>query len=415
MPKIYCQNSKIKDAVGRSEYISGLTEKQEEVIIHKYECTLGWDYYNKYEHEQSLRNRETTNRNAAREYIIKLDNSLASKIKGQTTEEQKKVLTTLCDEVVEKLIGENHDYEYAVHWNKERTNLHVHILFSEREKVNEPQVKKYKKDIWVDEATNRLAKANAEGAVLKHRKGEVVFDADGNPKYDDSVLGKKDLKFKSKSYLKEEQKILQAIFGKYGLEYEVHDNRSPYLVQKKYNPHFSDEVKNNIINYNNVVKDYNAQVRSHLQIDAYQKENYIVIKNDIQCAISEANKEDETLSKRAIHALNEVTSRIKLIVEDAMRQIKVDVLEWWNKEKDYYLDLFKLKGTDTNGNSRRIKELSQFVEPRKRESENTIKSSTSISGSERFRTFTNGRHSGRDEIRNRESIKQSSSIKFKNN
>ena len=32
------------------------------------------------------------------------------------------------------LLGDNRDFEYAVHWNKEKTNLHAHIIYSERER-----------------------------------------------------------------------------------------------------------------------------------------------------------------------------------------------------------------------------------------------------------------------------------------
>lgn len=49
------------------------------------------------------------------------------------------------------------------------------FFFSEREtKCLEPKV--YKKDIWHDKDTHKLAKANSENAVLVHKKGEVQRD-----------------------------------------------------------------------------------------------------------------------------------------------------------------------------------------------------------------------------------------------
>lgn len=42
MPNVYGQNTKITDVVGRSRYISGESDKQEEVIVHeKTWCMIG--------------------------------------------------------------------------------------------------------------------------------------------------------------------------------------------------------------------------------------------------------------------------------------------------------------------------------------------------------------------------------------
>ena len=76
--------------------------------------------------------------------IIALPNELADKNKNQTSAEQKIILKEICDELVSQIVGEGHDHEYAVHWNHDRTNLHVHILYSER-KVIQAEPKRYKK------------------------------------------------------------------------------------------------------------------------------------------------------------------------------------------------------------------------------------------------------------------------------
>lgn len=80
----------------------------------------------------------------------------------------------MCQDLAAKTIGKNHDYEYAVHWNEAGTNLHLHILFSEREVgTGEMVAQKYKRDIWMDRDTHVLAKAKAPNAELVHRKGKL--------------------------------------------------------------------------------------------------------------------------------------------------------------------------------------------------------------------------------------------------
>ena len=163
MPKVYGQNTKISDAIGRSEYISGISEKQEEVVVHKVNMRYDWKFYSEYEINHQHQEGEHQKQNEAREIIIALPNDLASNEKGKTTDEQKQKLTNLCDDLVNNIIGENHDYEYAVHWNSSRTNLHVHILYSERKVINEVKPKVYKKDIWQNETTGKLANQIQKG------------------------------------------------------------------------------------------------------------------------------------------------------------------------------------------------------------------------------------------------------------
>ena len=95
-------------------------------------------------YERENAHQENQRQNEAREMIIALPNELADKNKNQTSAEQKIILKEICDELVNQIVGEGHDHEYAVHWNHDRTNLHVHILYSER-KVIQTEPKRYKK------------------------------------------------------------------------------------------------------------------------------------------------------------------------------------------------------------------------------------------------------------------------------
>ena len=115
MPNVYGQNTKITDVVGRSRYISGESDKQEEVIVHEKNMVYDWSFYSAYERENA--HQENQRQNEAREMIIALPNELADKNKNQTSAEQKIILKEICDELVNQIVGEGHDHEYAVHWN----------------------------------------------------------------------------------------------------------------------------------------------------------------------------------------------------------------------------------------------------------------------------------------------------------
>lgn len=115
MPNVYGQNTKITDVVGRSRYISGESDKQEEVVVHEKNMVYDWSFYSAYEHENA--HQENQRQNEAREMIIALPNELADKNKNQTSVEQKIILKEICDELVSQIVGEGHDHEYAVHWN----------------------------------------------------------------------------------------------------------------------------------------------------------------------------------------------------------------------------------------------------------------------------------------------------------
>ena len=93
----------------------------------------------------------------------------------------------------------------------------MHLLFSERERATTREPKRYKRDMWFDKTTNRMAKANAENAELRYKKGEVMKDKQGNVRYDDALFTKKDKKFTERSWLKEHQKTIQSVLAEYNL------------------------------------------------------------------------------------------------------------------------------------------------------------------------------------------------------
>lgn len=223
----FSRMSKIQNAAGRSDYISN-TSRQEEIILHENHKQHTWQEYAEYE---KANQRSASANNEAREIIVALPNDLA---------EQPEKLSGLCQEIAKQTLGENRDYEFAVHWNKDRTNLHAHILFSERERVQKVMPKIYKRDMWYDIATNKMAKAGAAGAELRYRKGEVQRTADGTPKYSSEPFTAKDKAFISKQYLQTCNKAICEVLNSYGYDFRLFDRESE-TAQRHIGKNWNDE------------------------------------------------------------------------------------------------------------------------------------------------------------------------------
>lgn len=209
MAKAFARQTKLSNIVGRSEYITD-PKRQEDVVFHsrKHQQTSWLDYAAFEKQNQKSRDQN----NEGREIIISLPHQLA---------DDHEKLEAIIDEYALNLLGKNRDFEYAVHWNEQRTNFHAHIIFSERERVTERKPKRYKRDMWFNTENNRMAKAHAEGAELRYEKGQVMKDKEGNIRYESDPFTIKDPKFKSRAFNDEIKKELKDVLNKHGFKYRL--------------------------------------------------------------------------------------------------------------------------------------------------------------------------------------------------
>ena len=318
MANVYGQLSKISDARGRSKYLTG--KNQEEIVLHDFQMTSDWNFYHEYEknHAQpngnhALPNGEDKHREAL-EIIVALPNELYQSPK----------LKKVCDDLCHSLIQGNNDYEYAVHWNHNRTNLHMHLLFSEREKVIEREPKVYKKDIWQDRDTHKLAKANAENAILVHKKGEVQKDNEGNIKYNDEPLKAKNLRFKYRSFIQDKNDIIQGVLNRYGFDLAVQDKTTPYLSQLKLYKGASEDYLEHAKAYNSAVRKYNKAVREHIRIDPDKEFDYRWDRQRIEDTIRFENSFEKKITPSAIQYILEMKDKVVEVINQlkAKREAK---------------------------------------------------------------------------------------------
>lgn len=253
MANVYSRVQKISDVVGRSSYISKKSNL-EQLVLSVSSMKYDWQFYHRFEKENKKSNSDN---NEARELTVALPNDL---------DYDHEKLRDMCDEIASEIIGDDHDFEYAVHWNEEHTNLHVHFLFSERELGSGSLVpKRYKRDIWMDKDTHQLAKANSKNAELVHKKGELITDKNGELKMNWNKIEAKDPKFKSKEWLLNVPYQIQKVFLNNGFQIDVHDIGGIYIPQTKIGVNSSPERTNNIQAENVMIKEYNASLDEALE------------------------------------------------------------------------------------------------------------------------------------------------------
>lgn len=160
----FARVTKLSNVAGRGDYISN-PARQESIVLAS--PSVDWKPYHEY--EQSHQKSDKAN-NEGREVIIQLPNEWSELTDAELyAKADRLAVTATCKDT---------DMQWAVHWNKAHTNLHMHVVFSERTRTDE--VKIYDRDIY-QTADGRVARSKADRAKdgtgkdlpPVHRKGEI--------------------------------------------------------------------------------------------------------------------------------------------------------------------------------------------------------------------------------------------------
>ncbi|MCL1882957.1 MAG: hypothetical protein FWF81_04295 [Defluviitaleaceae bacterium] len=198
--KSFARVSKISNVGGRADYITN--PKRQENIVATSE-KIDWKPYQDFERN----NQKTfTANNEGREVILAIPNEW-SKLSENELKARAQTLAVAT-------VGKESDMQWAVHWNKSKTNLHMHVLFSERQRCGE--VGKYDRDIYLTDdgkvARTKAQRAkNADGSYKspKHRKGE-----------EKSGFTVKDTRYKQKSWAYDMKAAVEKTMQRYGVTIE---------------------------------------------------------------------------------------------------------------------------------------------------------------------------------------------------
>lgn len=161
--KNFARVTKLGNIGGRADYISD--QKRQEKVVCASEA-VDWKPYQAYERAHQKSDRAN---NEGREVVVQLPNEWAD-----STDLQSKAA-----QLAKTAAGKDTDLQWAVHWNKRRTNLHLHVIFSERTYTGE--ITRYDRDIY-HTLEGKVSRSKAdrardpEGNVLPpiHRKEEIA-------------------------------------------------------------------------------------------------------------------------------------------------------------------------------------------------------------------------------------------------
>lgn len=124
----------------------------------------------------------------------------------------------------------------ALHHNKRKTNYHIHLIFSERTLIAEPDIKIATRSVFYDETGKRVrTKKEIKGADGQIRKGCTVIKK--GEVYESHLFTVKDDRFKSEPFLREVKEVYTDLINRHISDPEqqlkVFDKNSVYLPTKK--------------------------------------------------------------------------------------------------------------------------------------------------------------------------------------
>lgn len=128
----------------------------------------------------------------------------------------------------------------ALHHNKRKTNYHIHLVFSERTLLAEPEIKIAARSVFFDETGKRVrTKKEIMGEDGKIRDGCTVIKK--GEVYESHLFSVKNDRFKSEPFLREVKEVYTDLINRHISEPEQHlkvfDKNSVYLPTKKIGKH----------------------------------------------------------------------------------------------------------------------------------------------------------------------------------
>lgn len=307
MAKAFARQTKLKNVVGRSEYISD-NQRQEHIVLHSQENMIhSWNEYADYE-KQNKKNKEENIQ--GREIIIALPNEL---------DQDREKLKEIVDDYSFNLLGDNRDFEYAVHWNKEKTNLHAHIIYSERERQKK-EPKRYKRDYYYNYEEGKMSSKKDPNAVITKHKGDIKYNKEGEIEYTDQ-FSKKDTQFKSRDYNEKIKEQLAETLNKYDFKSRVFDDRIE-LPQAKLYKGASKDYKDKVSQSNKARREYNKEIVKAVDEKIMPMTMAIIRKQDIMKQVKEENSKTKSISSRGIEIIKESVEEVKAYIREKLEIIK---------------------------------------------------------------------------------------------
>lgn len=283
MPNLYTRATALPNVTGRLDYIG--SDHRQENLLAFYDSAadlLGGQFWQQLakesqaafeqfgQKERPIKHRETGEMKMqklkccqGRELVLQISNSLREK---KSDDE----IVRIAVDAVSKAVGQ--PVAGALHFNKSKSNLHLHLIFPERELLKDPVVKVADRALFFDAQGKRRYKKSeildAEKQLLPGcrivKKGEV---------YDERHFGSVDTKYSSKAWMKDlKTNVLLGLLNgdlRGDVEYTEFDPSTGKLPQQhvgKRDKAKNQEVADRIREYNQLVRRWNWLI-DHKKID----------------------------------------------------------------------------------------------------------------------------------------------------
>ena len=234
----FIQMSKLPNVKGRISYITSHARQENLYATYRTADSTFWSNLARESQQEFQRSGTEGKCIEARELIIALP-------EVYTQYEPQQVLTDFTEEFRRRYGVE---CVSALHHNKRKTNYHIHLIFSERKLLPEPDVKIASRSVFFDETGKRVrTKKEITGEDGQIRKGCTVIKK--GEVYESHLFTAKDTRFKGEPFLREIKEVYTELINRHISDHEQHlkvfDKNSVYLPTKKIgknNPK-EDEIK----------------------------------------------------------------------------------------------------------------------------------------------------------------------------
>lgn len=226
----FIQMSKLPNVKGRISYITSPARQENLYATHNTTDSIFWSNLARESRQEFKRSGTPGKCIEARELIIALP----------------EVYTQLDPQRVLEDFTEHFQKRYgvecvsALHHNKRKTNYHIHLIFSERTLLPEPEVKIAARSVYFDEQGKRVrTKKEITGEDGKIRKGCTVIKK--GEVYESHLFSVKDDRYKSDSFLQEVKGYYTDLINRHISDPEqqlkVFDKNGIYLPTRKIGKH----------------------------------------------------------------------------------------------------------------------------------------------------------------------------------
>ena len=222
----FIQMSKLSNVKGRISYITSHAKQENLYATYRTADNEFWSNLARESQQEFKRSGTEGKCIEARELIIALP-------EVYTRYEPQEVLEDFTEEFRKRYGVE---CVSALHHNKRKTNYHIHLIFSERKLLPEPDIKIATRSVFYDETGKRVrTKKEITGEDGQIRKGCTVIKK--GEIYESHLFTVKDDKFKSEPFLREVKEIYTDLINRHISDPEqqlkVFDKNSVYLPTKK--------------------------------------------------------------------------------------------------------------------------------------------------------------------------------------